>query len=126
MTSNATKGGVIGEINRKLAESKKKGDADVAVTALAEEPPVSVQGELPTMETERDEEIIRAAEAYVQARDERMKLTKIEVEWREFLQALMNSKGLKHYKYERVEVDIVVAEEKVKVKVAKQEEDEEE
>ena len=120
-TPKAPKGGVIGEINKKLAE-KKAAKAN-GNDEIAEVKPVLIQGELPGQETQKDEEIIRVAEHYRTARDERMKLTKVEVERRDFLQAMMNSKGLKHYKFEGVEVDII-AEEKVKVKIAKDDEEE--
>lgn len=128
MASTKPTEGTVTQINRKLAEKKaaeqgsREEQAEVEVTKLAEKP-ILVQGELPGQETEKDEEIIRAAEHYRTARDERMKLTKVEVERRDFLQAMMNSKGLKEYKFEGVEVEIV-ADEKVKVRIAKKEDEE--
>ena len=116
-SARAPKGGVIGQINRKLAEQNR--------TAETEQKPILVQGELPGQETPKLKDVIRAAEAYREARDERMKLTMTEVERKEFLHNLMNSHGLKYYSYEGLTVEIVAGRENVKVRVEADDEEDE-
>lgn len=73
-------------------------------------------------EIQRIEEIEKAAELYVEARDERMELTKIERTRKADLMKAMLDHGQKEYHFEDTEgtrrvVEIVSKEETVKVKV---------
>lgn len=60
-------------------------------------------------------EIDRAADAYRDARDERMALTETEVEKQKILMALMKKHDVTHYTYDDYDVDVEMGE-KVKVK----------
>lgn len=82
------------------------------------------QQALPGMEQPRVPAVEKAAAKYVYARDERMGLTKIEVERRNILLDEMHKAGLKVYEYDGKVVEIV-APEKVKVRGAAADDDEE-
>lgn len=75
--------------------------------------------------------IDKAADLYVEARDERMQLTKIEKDRKKDLQKLMHEHGQKEYHYEdhdgipRV-VELVSKEETVKVRTERDEAEEDE
>lgn len=82
------------------------------------------QGHLPTMEPEVIPEIEAAAEAYVEARDARMRLGGTEVERRTMLMGLMKKFKLKNYDFDGKTVSLVSGEEKVRVKTKKDAEEE--
>jgi len=81
------------------------------------------QKDLPGMSDRKIPELHAAAEAYVQVRDERMELTKREVEAKERVLKLMHENRKKEYRYEDVTIIIVPEAETVKVKLKKAEED---
>lgn len=66
------------------------------------------QSALPGMERKSIKELDAAAEAYVEARDERMKLTEKEVEFKEALVAVMKKHDLQVYKDEDAEPPLIV------------------
>ena len=74
---------------------------------------------LPGTEDTVIQEIENAAESYAAARDERMELTKVEVERKSAIMATMKRHGKRHYKRDGIESDIVTESESVKVKIHK-------
>jgi hypothetical protein len=82
------------------------------------------QKDLPGMEARRIGELDQAALDYAQGRDERMEMTKQEVELKTVLIALMHRFGKKTYKYEDIEIELVPEGEKVRVRIAKKDEEE--
>lgn len=80
------------------------------------------QFELPGVESPKNKAVEDAAEAYVDVRDKRMRLTGQEVEKREVLLDEMRKARLKAYRYDETVV-LLTAEEKVKVKKVKDADD---
>ena len=78
------------------------------------------QSRLPGMERPSNPTIDRAADEYVEARDERMKLTKRELETGDRLKLLMKEHDLRTYENDDLEISFDVSE-KVKVKRRKDE-----
>ena len=87
--------------------------------ATAKAPPKKRQPKLPGMEDTHIQDLDDAAVSYVNARDERMKLTEVEVERRDEVQTLMHKHGKKTYRCEGVEIVLQPEGEKVKVRVKK-------
>ena len=73
------------------------------------------QEHLPGLEPIRHIEIEEAAEAYIAARDQRMAMTKVEVEQRTILMQAMSVRDLREYKYDGYVVSRVAGVEKIKV-----------
>ncbi len=71
---------------------------------VATEEPRARQGHLPEMEPPSIPEIDEAAEAFVDARDKRMRLGSKEAEKKEILEAAMKKHGLDRYEYDGKEV----------------------
>lgn len=80
------------------------------------------QQRLPTMEDKVDKDLTRLVEAYVEARDERMALTKKEVDSKNLLALKMREKNLTTYRDDHFVVTIDSVE---KLKVRKDGDDEE-
>lgn len=78
----------------------------------------SKQGHLEGMEPPSIPKIDKLADAYVEARTERMQLLTEEVKRRDLLEVAMREAGLKVYEYDGKTVELV-AEEKVKVRTKK-------
>lgn len=78
------------------------------------------QKDLPGMEERRIPELHTAAENYAEVRDERMILTKKEVELKDELLGMMKKHGKESYKFDDVEIKVVHEKEKVKVKIHKE------
>jgi hypothetical protein len=78
------------------------------------------QKELPGMEDRSIADLNQAALDYAEGRDERMELTKKEVELKTALIAMMHRHGKKTYKYEDIEIELVPEGEKVKVRIHKE------
>lgn len=78
------------------------------------------QGHLPGMEPPRNKDLDRLADAYADARDERMQLLRTEINKRDLLHAKMTELGLKFYEFDGKTVEII-ADEKVKVRMKKDE-----
>jgi len=74
---------------------------------------------LPGMEEEVDSELEEAADAYVEARDKRMKLTRAEVSTRDALLALMKERKRKVYRRDELTIMVAAGKDKVKVKKRK-------
>jgi hypothetical protein len=83
------------------------------------------QQDLPGMEDRRINELDQAALDYAEGRDERMELTKKEVELKTKLITLMHRYNKKTYKYEDIEIELVPEGEKVKVRIHKEKEKDE-
>jgi hypothetical protein len=81
--------------------------------------PKAKQTPLPTMEDMHDPEIVKAAEVYVELRDERMDILKQESEAKKVLLDAMVSKNRKTYKLDSGEVVEVTEEKKLNVTVRK-------
>lgn len=77
------------------------------------------QPRLPTMEDSAITELNQAALDYAEGRDERMEMTKREVELKTKLIALMHKHGKTTYVYEDIEIELVPEGEKVKVRIRK-------
>ena len=75
------------------------------------------QTDLPGMEERRIPDLHSAAERYAEVRDERMELTKAEVEQKQRLIELMHKHEKQEYRFDDVEIKLVVEKEKVKVKI---------
>ena len=88
--------------------------------APAGKPKSRKQGYLPGTEPETIAEIEQAADSFRRLRDERMELTRDEVQAQENLLRVMKKHGRREYRYEdgstRFLVEIVESAEKVKVK----------
>jgi len=86
------------------------------------------QTEIPGTERERNKEIEDAAESYVEARDDRMKFTEVEVERRDALVAVMEKYHLQVYRDETAEPPLLITLSPgvAKVKVTRVEEEDEE
>lgn len=80
------------------------------------------QPRLPSMEDSAITELNQAALDYAEGRDERMEMTKQEVELKTKLIALMHKHGKTVYKYEDIEIELVPEGEKVKVRIKKDKE----
>jgi hypothetical protein len=78
---------------------------------------------LPTMEDSAIHELNQAALDYDEGRDERMEMTKREVELKTKLIALMHRHNRKTYVYEDIEIELIPEGEKVKVRVRKEKEE---
>lgn len=74
------------------------------------------QQHLPGMEPPRIKAIDNAADAYVEARNERQLLTQKEVTKRDTLMSLMQEHGLETYRYDGKRVELVKSDLKVKVR----------
>ena len=83
------------------------------------------QDDLPGMEDRKIAELEAAALEYAEGRDERMDMTKREVELKTKLLALMHKHGKTTYKCGDIEITIVPEGEKIKVKVHKEKEESE-
>jgi hypothetical protein len=70
-------------------------------------PSKKVQPRLPTMEDSAISELNQAALDYAEGRDERMEMTKREVELKTKLIALMHKHGKTTYVYEEIEIELV-------------------
>lgn len=81
------------------------------------------QKELPGMEDRRIADLDQAALDYAEGRDERMEMTKKEVELKTALIGLMHKHSKKTYTYNGISVELVPEGEKVKVRVAKEKDD---
>jgi hypothetical protein len=75
------------------------------------------QQQLPEMEDRAIEALEEKAQEYVEARDERMGLSKKEVEVKGQLLQLMKAHKREHYKRGPIEINIVHEKENIKVKV---------
>lgn len=75
---------------------------------------------LPGMGDAAITELNQAALDYAEGRDERMEMTKREVELKTRLIALMHKHSKKTYVYEDIEIEIVPEGEKVKVRIRKE------
>lgn len=73
-------------------------------------PPKAKQGHLEGMEPPVIKEIERAADRYVEARDERMRLSETEAEAKELLTAVMKKHELTVYNYDGKDVFVENAE----------------
>lgn len=74
------------------------------------------QADLPGMADRRIPDLHKAAEEYAEVRDERMALTKQEVDLQEVLLEKMKLHKMDRYKFEDVECILIHEKEKVKVK----------
>lgn len=81
------------------------------------------QKDLPGMGDRRINELDQAALDYAEGRDERMELTKKEVELKTALISMMHRHNKKTYKYEDIEIELVPEGEKVRVRIAKKDEE---
>lgn len=77
------------------------------------------QPNLPGMEDNKIAELEAAALEYADGRDERMEMTKREVELKTLLLGLMRKHGKKTYKCGEIEIRVVPKDEMVKVKIHK-------
>lgn len=135
-TPKRPKGGVIKEINDKLAQKKAKKDKpngkgddfkEMTPEELAAQEGRTekrIQADLPGMETPKLPDLIKAAKSYVEARNSRMKMTETEVDRRTLLHGLMNKHQLRYYKFEGLKIELKAGEDKVKVSVETDEDDE--
>jgi hypothetical protein len=117
-------------LDRLVRQSRKQQASELTRTQEEGMAKRKKQQALPGMERKRIEELDSAAETYVEARDERMKLTEREVEARQALVTAMQRHNLTVYKDESATPALIVtlAEGDPKVKVttdASQEESEE-
>jgi hypothetical protein len=83
----------------------------------------AAQKELPGLENREITDLEKKALEYVEVRDQRMDLTKREVELQADLLTLMKTYKKREYKRDGIEIRIVVEKEKVKVKKAKEPEE---
>ena len=84
------------------------------------------QRRLPGFEDPVIEELVEAAEEYVEIRDQRMALTPQETELKTNLLNLMHKHKRKTYNHNGIQIEIVAEEETVKVRVKKEKEEDEE
>ena len=75
------------------------------------------QQPLPTMEDSKIEALEDKALQYAEVRDERMSLSREEVELKSQLLQLMKAQKREHYKHGTIEISIVHEKENIKVKV---------
>jgi hypothetical protein len=80
------------------------------------------QEDLPGMEDRKIAELEAAALEYAEGRDERMEMTKREVELKTKLIALMHKHGKTIYRCGDIEIEVVPEKEKIKVRVHKEKE----
>lgn len=84
-------------------------------------------GTLPGVEEATDAMLTKAAEKYVDARDERMALLKKEVELKETLIGMMRVRRIKTYHDDEANLSIVLeSKTSIKVKIGGEDEDDEE
>ena len=77
------------------------------------------QKTLPTMEDSAIRSLENAALTYVEARDERMELSKVESERKTKVLSEMKKAGKTHYRRNGLTVDVIVESETVKVRTKK-------
>lgn len=82
------------------------------------------QKELPGMEDKKLEDLEAAAVEYAEGRDERMEMTKKEVELKTNLMGMMHRYKKKTYVCDGIEINVVPEGEKVKVRIHKEKEEE--
>jgi hypothetical protein len=75
------------------------------------------------MEDPEIEELESAAEAYVDVRDQRMRLTEQEVPLRDKLLELMDKHSKQQYIHSGIEIKVVAKDRKVRVRIKKDRED---
>jgi tryptophanyl-tRNA synthetase len=78
---------------------------------------IARQKTLPTMKDRKIEALEDAALAYAEVRDERMELSKSEVDKKSDLMALMHQHKKKSYHRGNIHIDLIVEKEKIRVKV---------
>ena len=93
------------------------------VKAVRPVQPKPRQARLPGVDDPVIEELQRAAEDYADVRDERMELTKREVQKQEMLLQIMKKYGKSTYVHEGVECKLIHEKEKVRVKIRKGEDE---
>ena len=81
------------------------------------------QEDLPGMENRQIPDLDEAAREYAEGRDERMEMTRKEVELKTNLIEMMHKHKKKTYIYDGIEIELVPEGEKVKVKVRKEKEE---
>ena len=81
-----------------------------------------VQKELPGMESRRLEDVEDAAREYANLRDDRMNLTRREVDQKETLLTLMRKHGKEIYRVEEMEIKVVPTDVKLKVRILEEKE----
>jgi hypothetical protein len=96
--------------------SKKKARKGTTI----EDPDKPRQARLPQMDDPVIEELEAAAEKYARIRDERMALTRQEVDQQGLLLTLMQRHHKQTYKRDGIECKVVVEKERVKVKIKKE------
>jgi hypothetical protein len=98
----------------------------MAVKGKAAEPPKrkkEAPARLPGMADAAITELNQAALDYAEGRDERMEMTKREVELKTRLIGLLHKHGKTKYVYEDIEIELIPEGEKVRVRIHKEKED---
>lgn len=112
------------EIDEKLDRMSQGGNESGAGTAArrkrATQPHLPGEGFAPCI----NEEVDAAAREYAEARDERMRLLRTELERKDLLIGVMKKHGLMVYEYDDVSVELTTSE-KLKVKIKDADEEEE-
>jgi tryptophanyl-tRNA synthetase len=84
---------------------------------------IAKQKTLPTMTDRKIEALEDAALAYAEVRDERIELSKSEIDKKSDLMALMHQHKKKSYHRGNIHIDLIVEKEKIKVKIKSQSDD---